>query len=64
MAAKKKTRRYGKGAAKKVARVMHEWKEGTLRSGGSGKKVTKREQAIAIGISEARRRGEKVPKKP
>src|SRR5689334_22415544 len=54
MAAKKTgARRYGKKAAKKISRVMHEWKEGTLRSGRSGKKVTSRKQAVAIGISEA-----------
>jgi hypothetical protein len=56
-------RRYGKKAAKKVKRAMHERKTGTLRSGRSGKKVTSRKQAIAIGLSEARREGAKVPKK-
>jgi hypothetical protein len=55
--------RYGKKASSKVKRAMHERKEGTLRSGGSGKKVTSRKQAIAIGLSEARRAGGKVPKK-
>lgn len=55
--------RYGKKAAKKVKRAMHERKEGTLRSGRSGKRVTSRKQAIAIGLSEARRSGAKVPKK-
>ena len=55
--------RYGKAAQKKVAKVMRERKRGTLRSGGSGKKVTSRKQAIAIGLSEARRAGAKVPKK-
>ena len=55
--------RYGKKAQQKVKRAMHERKEGTLRSGGSGKKVTSRKQAIAIGLSEARRAGGKVPKK-
>ena len=55
--------RYGKKAAKKVERAMHERKRGTLRSGGSGKKVTSRKQAIAIGLSEARRAGGKVPRK-
>ena len=54
--------RYGKLAQKKVAKVMRERKRGTLRSGGSGKKVTSRKQAIAIGLSEARRAGGKVPK--
>lgn len=55
--------RYGKKAQQKVKRAMHERKEGTLRSGGSGRKVTSRKQAIAIGLSEARRAGGKVPKK-
>jgi len=55
--------RYGKKAQQKVKRAMHERKEGTLRSGGSGKKVTSRKQGIAIGLSEARRAGGKVPKK-
>ena len=56
-------RKYSKGAAKKVKRAMHKRKRGTLRSGRSGKKVTSRKQAIAIGLSEARREGKKVPKK-
>ena len=56
-------RKYGKKASQKVKRAMHERKEGTLRSGRSGKKVTSRKQAIAIGLSEARREGAKVPKK-
>jgi Family of unknown function (DUF6496) len=55
--------RYGKKAQTKVKRAMHERKAGTLRSGSSGKKVTSRKQAIAIGLSEARRAGGKVPKK-
>lgn len=55
--------RYGKTAAKKVEKAMHERKRGTLKSGSSGKKVTSRKQAIAIGLSEARRAGAKVPKK-
>ena len=55
--------RYGKKASQKVERAMHERKRGTLRSGRSGKKVTSRKQAIAIGLSEARRAGGKVPKK-
>ncbi len=55
--------RYGKTVQKKVAKVMRERKRGTLRSGGSGKKVTSRKQAIAIGLSEARRAGAKVPRK-
>ena len=50
-------------AQKKVKKAMHERKEGTLRSGGSGKKVTSKKQAIAIGLSEARKAGAKVPKK-
>ena len=56
-------RRYGKKASEKVERAMHEMKHGTLRSGRSGKKVTDRKQAIAIGLSEARREGGKVPKR-
>ena len=56
-------RRYSKKASKKVEKVMRERKRGTLRSGRSGKKVTSRKQAIAIGLSEARRAGAKVPKK-
>ena len=55
--------RYGKKAQEKVERAMHERKRGTLRSGGSGKKVKSREQAIAIGLSEAREEGGKVPRK-
>ena len=56
-------RKYSKGAAKKVKRAMSKKKRGTLRSGRSGKKVKSRKQAIAIGLSEARRAGKKVPKK-
>ena len=56
-------RKYSKGAAKKVKRAMHKRKRGTLKSGGSGKTVTSRKQAIAIGLSEARQEGKKVPKK-
>ena len=56
-------RKYSKGAAKKVKRAMHKKKRGTLKSGRSGKKVTSRKQAIAIGLSEARRAGAKVPKR-
>ena len=55
--------RYGKAAAKKVKRAMHERKKGKLKSGRSSKKVTSRKQAIAIGLSEARRAGAKVPRK-
>lgn len=54
--------KYGKKAQEKVEKVMHEKKAGTLRS-GSGKKVTSSKQAIAIGLSEARKEGAKVPKK-
>jgi len=54
--------RYGKKAQEKVERAMHERKLGELKSGKSGKKVTSRSQAIAIGLSEARREGAKVPK--
>jgi hypothetical protein len=56
--------KYGKKAQSKVKRAMHERKRGTLKSGRSGKKVTSRKQAIAIGLSEARRAGGKVPRKP
>ena len=56
-------RKYSKGAAKKVARAMKKRKKGTLKSGRSGKKVKSRKQAIAIGLSEARKEGKKVPKK-
>ena len=56
--------KYGRKAAEKVQRAMHERKRGTLRSGRSGKKVTSRKQAIAIGLSEARDAGAKVPKAP
>jgi len=55
--------KYSKGAGDKVERAMHEKKEGSLKSGRSGKKVTSRKQAIAIGLSEARKEGAKVPKK-
>jgi hypothetical protein len=55
-------RKYSKAAQRKVERAMHERKEGTLRS-GSGQKVKSRKQAIAIGLSEARAEGKKVPKK-
>lgn len=53
--------RYGKKAQDKIKKVMHERKHGTLRSGSSGTKVTSRKQAIAIGLSEARKAGAKVP---
>ena len=55
--------KYGKKASSKVKRAMHERKKGTLKSGRSGKKVKSRKQAIAIGLSEARRAGGKVPKR-
>jgi len=55
--------KYGKKAQDKVEKAMHERKKGTLKSGSSGKKVTSRKQAIAIGLSEARRAGGKVPSK-
>ena len=55
--------RYSKKASKKVEKAMHERKRGTLKSGGSGKKVTSKKQAIAIGLSEARKEGAKVPSK-
>ena len=55
--------RYGKKAQSKVKRAMHELKRGTLRSGRSGAKVKSRKQAIAIGLSEARKAGAKVPRK-
>ena len=56
--------RYGEKASEKVERALHERKRGTLRSGRSGRKVTSRKQAIAIGLAEARRAGAKVPRKP
>ena len=55
--------RYGQKAKSKVARAMRERKRGTLKSGRSGRRVTSRKQAIAIGLSEARRAGGKVPRK-
>ncbi|MFN8310453.1 MAG: DUF6496 domain-containing protein [Chitinophagales bacterium] len=55
--------KYSKRAGEKVEKSMHEKKEGKLKSGGSGKKVTNPKQAIAIGLSEARQEGAKVPKK-
>ena len=63
MAKKATKRRYSKGAAKKVKRAMKKRKAGTLRSGRSGRKVKSRKQAIAIGLSEARKEGARVPKK-
>ncbi len=55
--------KYGPKAKQKVKKAMHERKKGTLKSGRSGKKVTSRKQAVAIGLSEARRAGGKVPRK-
>ncbi|HEY6244402.1 MAG TPA: DUF6496 domain-containing protein [Pyrinomonadaceae bacterium] len=55
--------KYGKKASEKVEKAMHERKAGTLKSGRSGKKVTSKKQAIAIGLSEARKSGGKVPSK-
>jgi hypothetical protein len=55
--------RYSKTASAKVERAVHEMKQGKLRSGRSGKKVTSRKQAIAIGLSEARQKGARVPRK-
>jgi Family of unknown function (DUF6496) len=65
-AAKKRSksgRRYSKGASRKVGAAVHEMKRGKLRSGRSGKKVKSRKQAIAIGLSQARKRGARVPRK-
>jgi hypothetical protein len=56
-------RKYGKKASQKVGRAMHEMKRGELKSGKSGKKVKSRKQAIAIGLSETRKAGGKVPSK-
>jgi hypothetical protein len=55
--------KYGPKAQEKVKKVMEEYKKGTLKSGKSGKKVTSQKQAVAIGLSEARKKGAKVPKK-
>jgi len=55
--------KYGKKASEKVEKAMHERKEGTLKSGRSGKKVTSKKHAIAIGLSQARKAGAKVPRK-
>jgi len=55
--------KYGRKARSKVKRAMHKRKRGTLKSGRSGRRVTSRRQAIAIGLSEARRAGAKVPRK-
>ena len=58
---KSSSRKYGKKAQNKISKVMHEYGQGKLHSGRSGKKVTSQKQAVAIGISEARREGDKVP---
>jgi hypothetical protein len=63
MATKKSTRKYSESAGEDVKREMHAMHEGKLKSGRSGKKVTSRKQAIAIGLSEARKEGKKVPAK-
>jgi hypothetical protein len=63
MPTKSSGRKYGKKASQKVKRAMHEMKRGALKSGKSGKKVKSRKQAIAIGLSEARQAGGKVPSK-
>ncbi len=55
--------KYDAKAEKKIGKVLHEFEEGKLKMGRSGKKVTDRKQAIAIGISEARKEGDKVPKR-
>jgi hypothetical protein len=55
--------KYGPKAGKKVEKAMQEFKAGKLKSGNSNKKVTSRKQAVAIGLSEARKEGDKVPKK-
>jgi uncharacterized protein DUF6496 len=61
---KRRSKRYGRKASEKVERAIHEMKRGKLRSGGSGRKVKSRKQAIAIGLAEARRSGGKVPANP
>ena len=63
MAKRRSTKKYGKKASQKVKRAMHEMKHRKLKSGRSGKTVTSRKQAIAIGLSEARKAGGKVPRK-
>jgi hypothetical protein len=62
--AKKSGRKYSSGVGKQVKTEMHEMHQGKLKSGGSGKKVTNPKQAIAIALSEARKKGEKVPDNP
>ena len=63
MATKSGTRKYGRKSSQKVKKSLHEMKRGKLKSGRSGRKVKSRKQAIAIGLSEARRAGAKIPKK-
>lgn len=58
-----KSRKYGELASRKVEKAVHEMKEGKLKSGRSGKRVKSRKQAVAIGLSQARRAGGKLPKK-
>ena len=57
-------RKYSKASGRKVERAMHEMKRGTLKSGRSGQKVKSRKQAIAIALSEARKEGKRLPKRP
>lgn len=57
-------RKYGKKAQEEVEKAMHEFKRGKLKSGKSGKRVEKKEQAIAIGLSKARKKGAKAPPPP
>jgi len=64
MPTKSNGRKYGPKASQNVKRAVHKMKQGTLKSGKSGKAVKRRKQAIAIGLSEARREGAKVPRKP
>jgi Family of unknown function (DUF6496) len=61
---RRRGRRYGQKASQKVEKAMHERKRGSLRSGRSGRRVTSRKQAIAIGLAQARREGGKVPSRP
>ena len=63
VARKKSMNKFGPKAQEKVGKAMHEMKEGRLTSGSTGKKVTSKKQAVAIGLSEARKAGGKVPKK-
>jgi hypothetical protein len=57
-------KKYGKKAQETVKETMEEYKEGELKSGGSGKKVTSRKQAVAVGLAKARKKGEKAPQPP